>query len=145
MSSGVRNSSMKVTSLWIFRTSKIFFFPSPTWRFQLRRVWASSHDSHSGPNFPRFHRSSMSKFRLCEPGITQKQPSPTWFGVSIVTTFTMGEYMVPFRTVYSSVGSPLCHPVAPRPSYFEIDHVLTSCGSPMNSLRYGSIAGCAIS
>ena len=57
----------------------------------------------------------------------------------------MVDRMTPSRTVYCSVGMPWCQPLAPRPSYFEIDHVFTSCGSPMNSVRYGMSAGWAMS
>ena len=81
------------------------------------------------------HFGSKLKFFLWEPGITVKHPSPEWLGVSMVATFNIGDRITLLWTVYSSVGSPLCHPVAPRPSYFEIDQVFTSCGSPMNSWK----------
>src|SRR5205823_3971864 len=58
--SGVRKVSMKVTSLWIRRTSKIFCRPRPSCRSHFERASASVHWSYSGPNWPRFQRSSMS-------------------------------------------------------------------------------------
>ena len=55
---------MKVMSLWMRRTSKIFLRPRPSFLSQVRFLSRSSHSSYSLPNWPVFQRCSMSRKQL---------------------------------------------------------------------------------